>query len=350
MTRRLLCLPAAVLLTLLLASSALAATPEPRIVNGTAAAQGEYPAQGFLLIDDDPLHTGYDGFCGGTLVGSRQFLTAAHCATKNLGGGNSLPLAPARFLVRLGNVDSTSTADEYSVVANSVNDDFDSGTFENDSAMLTLNRPAPYQPMRVVGENETSLWAVGTPARIIGWGALEEGGATPDDLLEANVPIIADARCDSSYPGEFVPSVMICAADALGTPPASSHDTCQGDSGGPLLVPDGGFFALAGITSWGEGCSNPGQARRLRPRRRPASERVGPQPHAGGRLRVQPRTAGQRVRGAAPRPLATRRVPATTRRSSGTSTTTGPSRRTARRARACRTSSRPRVSRSSGSR
>ena len=53
MTRRLLCLPAALLLALLLSSSALAAKPERRIVNGTEAAQGEYPAQGFLGINTD---------------------------------------------------------------------------------------------------------------------------------------------------------------------------------------------------------------------------------------------------------------------------------------------------------
>ncbi len=258
MRRSLLCLPAAIMLTFFVSSSALAAAPEPRIVNGTEAAQGEYPAQGFLLIEDDPVHTGYDAFCGGTLVGSRQFLTAAHCATKNLGGGSSIPLSASSFLIRLGSIDSTPPEpDEYSVVANNVNNAFNSETYQNDSAMLTLNRPAPYATMRVVGENETALWAPGTLARIIGWGTVSSGGGSPDNLLKADVPIIADSRCDSSYPGGFDASVMVCAADALGTPPSGSHDTCQGDSGGPLLVPDGGFFALAGITSWGEGCANP---------------------------------------------------------------------------------------------
>jgi secreted trypsin-like serine protease len=258
MPRRLLCLPTAILLALLASSSALAAKPEPRIINGTDAAQGEYPAQGFLQInlDADPA---YEAFCGGTLVGSRQFLTAAHCATNDLG----LALPAAAFRIRLGNVDRTPpTPDEYFVTTNDVNDDYNSETFQNDSAMLTLDRPANYEPMRVVGDNEDALWAPGTIARIIGWGELcaPISCSTSDLLQKADVPIIPDSRCDADYPSapdDFDPTVMVCAADAEGTPPASSHDTCQGDSGGPLLVPDGGFFALAGITSWGVGCADP---------------------------------------------------------------------------------------------
>ena len=121
---------------------------------------------------------------------------------------------------------------------------------------------ANYEPMRVVGDNEDALWAPGTLARIIGWGELCSPISCSDsDLLQkADVPIIPDSRCEADYPSapdDFDATVMVCAADPEGTPPTTSHDTCQGDSGGPLLVPDGGFFALAGITSWGIGCADP---------------------------------------------------------------------------------------------
>src|SRR5215210_6469780 len=135
MPRRLLCLPAAALLALVLSATAVASPPGSRIVNGTQASQGEYPAQGFLQInlDADPA---YEAFCGGTLVGSRQFLTAAHCATNDLG----LALPPGSFRIRLGNVDrSPASPDEYFVTVNDVNEDYLSATFQNDTAMLTLN-------------------------------------------------------------------------------------------------------------------------------------------------------------------------------------------------------------------
>jgi secreted trypsin-like serine protease len=252
--RRLLCLLAAALLAHILSAPAMAA-PEPRIVNGAPASQGEYPAQGFLEINLD-LDPDYDAFCGGTLVGSRHFLTAAHCTTN---GGLKLPASS--FRIRLGNVDRTPAApDEYFVVNNDSNTAFNPATFQNDSAMLTLNRPAPYAPMRVVDDDEDALWAPGVLARIIGWGTTSAGGPDSDLLLEANVPRISDQRCDQAYPfppDDFDPATMVCAADAQGTPPSQSHDTCQGDSGGPLLVPSRGVFALAGITSWGVGCADP---------------------------------------------------------------------------------------------
>ena len=230
--------------------------PEPRIVNGTPAAQGEYPAQGFLPIDTNGDST-FDSFCGGTLVGARQFLTAAHCATEN-----GVELSPQSFQVRLGNVDRNNTSDTYSVIANDANDGYDPDTSEaNDTAMLTLNRPAPYTPLRVVDLGEESLWDEGTPARIIGWGTTSSGATSSPTLLqEANVPIVSDNRCETAY-FSFTPfdrQTMVCAADPQTTPPGEAHDTCQGDSGGPLMVPEAsGAFVLVGVTSFGIGCADP---------------------------------------------------------------------------------------------
>ena len=76
MSRRRSLLPAAALLALCLAAPA----PAAAIVHGQPVAEnGIYPAQGLLRIDTDDTIPGYEEFCGGTLIGSRQFLTAARC-------------------------------------------------------------------------------------------------------------------------------------------------------------------------------------------------------------------------------------------------------------------------------
>ena len=264
MSRRLLGLPACALLALVLAAPASAADFQPRIVHGTAAAQGEYPAQGFLLIEDDPTHAGFDAFCGGTLVGTRQFLTAAHCATQDLGGAPSVPPPANSFLVRMGSIDRRVTTDEYTATNNDVNDAFNSATFQNDSAMLTLNRPAPYEPMRVVDDGEDALWAAGTTARIIGWGTTSSGGTSSNFLLKADVPDHPRQPLHRRLPRVRAgPERRLRSGhDGLrgrrSRHPALRHARhLPGRLGGPLLVPDGDFFADAGIVSWGNGCADP---------------------------------------------------------------------------------------------
>jgi hypothetical protein len=237
----------AVAALLVLVSTATAGVPDP-IVGGSPADPGEYPAQGALFINTDA-DPAYEGLCGGTLVGSRHFLTAAHCVDS----GDGTPLSAARFLVVLGinDISSVPAENRYSVQAVDENVSFTPDPPTNDTAMLMLANPAPYQPLRVIGTDEAAKWTPGTPARIIGWGTTAQGGGGPisTQLLEANVPIISDGQCSFDYGSLFDPSTMLCAYDG-------AHDTCQGDSGGPLMVPDGAGLVLVGITSWGIGCAD----------------------------------------------------------------------------------------------
>ena len=219
--------------------------PPQTIVGGEPASPGEYPAQGAL----DVRIGGSTYHCGGSLVGSRYFLTAAHCAVNNAG----VPLSASSFKVKLGSVNRNVGMTEYAVSAVDVNAGFSPLSFQNDSAMLTLSSAAPYPPLRVVRADESQKWAPGTSARIIGWGTTcSEFCDESDVLLEADVPIVSDGACSTAYGSDFDANTMVCAYDA-------THDTCQGDSGGPLMVPDGSSgFVLAGITSWGIGCAEEG--------------------------------------------------------------------------------------------
>jgi trypsin len=210
------------------------------IVGGTPASPGEYPAQAFLEIDDGA------GFCGGTLIESTLLLTAAHCVTDF---GEVLTVG--RLRVGLGHVARNQISDFYGVAGVDVHSGYDPFTSNgNDLALVRLDRPAPYAPLRVIRTDEQTKWAAGTNATIIGWGTTSFGGPTSNELLEATAPIVADQDCADAYPLEFDVSTMVCAGNG-------PTDTCQGDSGGPLMVPDGpNARVLAGVTSWGQGCAD----------------------------------------------------------------------------------------------
>jgi secreted trypsin-like serine protease len=231
------------LLTLALCAPAQAAN-QPRIINGGPASPGEYPAQGVLRQNNSFI-------CGGTLVSNRYFLTAAHCVTDRF-TGNLEPLG--EFSVKLGNVDRDA-GQTFTFFALDRNTAYDFETFDNDSALFTLSTPAPpaFEPMRVIEEDETSLWSAGRATTLIGWGLTVDGDDDSDSqvLLETTAPMRADEDCEagSAYGADFHRATMVCAGNG-------TTDTCQGDSGGPMMVSDGSFLVLAGLTSWGGPCAS----------------------------------------------------------------------------------------------
>jgi secreted trypsin-like serine protease len=232
---RLACLSA--LLGLLLCAPAQA-EPQPRIIGGHEASQGEYPAQGELLEDGNFI-------CGGSLVSNRYFLTAGHCVGDH-------PTDASRYSVRLGDVRlDAGQVFQFSALERNAAYSEAAEVPHNDTALFTLTTPAPSadEPIRLVTTGENPLWSAGRQATLIGWG---DTGLSSESqvLLETTTPMRSDTDCANAYHSDFSATEAVCAGDG-------NTDTCQGDSGGPMMVSDGSFLILAGLTSWGIGCADP---------------------------------------------------------------------------------------------
>ncbi len=218
----------------LLAAPGASAAPQP-IVGGTTTTTTSYPY--VMQITD----ANQNQFCGGTLVSPTKVVTAAHCM---VGESTSSVRVVGGRTYRNG---TNGTVARVSRIWIQPSDR--SVTRGDDVAVLTLSTSMPYSPINYVTPSQTSLYAAGTTARILGWGTTSSGGSSSNQLRTATVPITSDSSCGSAYGSDFVQSDMVCAGYSSG-----GVDTCQGDSGGPLII--GGV--LAGITSWGEGCAEAG--------------------------------------------------------------------------------------------
>src|SRR4051794_18104287 len=182
-------------------------------------------------------------FCGGSLLGARTVLTAAHCAARVADGGAEV-LAGRTNLLDTG-------GQRVRVVSVAIHPGFDAATFRNDVALLRLAAPVGRATMTL-----GSAPAPGTSATVLGWGALAEGQRTQTAWLQAgSVPVLDDASCAAALAPGFDPATQLCAGA-----PGVSADACQGDSGGPLVVGS----VQVGVISNGRGCGrSPGIYARL---------------------------------------------------------------------------------------
>ncbi|RSD24886.1 S1 family peptidase [Amycolatopsis eburnea] len=208
---------------------------QARIVGGEKASLGDHPYAVFLTDG------GGNQFCGAVIVSSTAVATAAHCAK-----------AVAKQDIRVVAGREDKRTDDGQVLGVSkvwISKGYSDPTQGDDVAVLTVRGQLDYRPAKLPGSDDTSVYATGTKATVLGWGRVADGGARSDYLRSVDVPLVSDSECSADY-NVYNQKTMVCAGY-----PEGGKDACQGDSGGPLVVGD----TLIGIVSFGDGCGKAGK-------------------------------------------------------------------------------------------
>jgi len=216
-----------------------------RIVNGTSTTAGAYPwTVGIQFVDKL--------YCGGSLITKDFVMTAAHC----LKG-----ISTSRVRLILGDHDRRrNSGNQVTRLIDRVfiHPNFVKKTFNNDIALIKMNRPVEYsayiRPVCLPTENRSYN---GKNTTVVGWGKMSEGGRPADVLQEVVVPVITQRKCrhETRYRKKEITNNMFCAGYDKGV-----LDACQGDSGGPMVWrgEDHDAYRQIGIVSWGQGCARSG--------------------------------------------------------------------------------------------
>uniref|UniRef100_A0A2P2HYZ9 Trypsin-1-like n=1 Tax=Hirondellea gigas TaxID=1518452 RepID=A0A2P2HYZ9_9CRUS len=214
-----------------------------RIVGGKETSPNKYPWVVSLVMASIKYN-----FCGGALITDSYVLTAAHCTANQKAGSLAIYLGMHNIadMRRSGGIKRRVKRIIQHPKYNETDNDYDIALVEIDRVDI-FSAGSRMRPICLPSTNRDYEGTMGTVA---GWGTVSDGGQSSEVLLEVEVPIISNYKCNSVY--NMITDRMLCAG-------RKNTDSCQGDSGGALWVKaPGGHREVVGIVSFGYGCGKEG--------------------------------------------------------------------------------------------
>ncbi|RLU24611.1 hypothetical protein DMN91_002700 [Ooceraea biroi] len=207
-----------------------------RVVGGEEALPGRWPWMAAIFLHGSRRT---EFWCGGSLIGPRHILTAAHCTRDQRQRPDDEPSSPETYAVR-----EIHAHPKFSRVG-----------FYNDIAVLELTRPvrrSPYVIPICLPQVRSRMQLAGTRPTVVGWGTTYYGGKESTVQRQAVLPVWRNEDCNAAY-FQPITSNFLCAGYTQG-----GKDACQGDSGGPLMLRIDERWTQIGIVSFGNKCGEPG--------------------------------------------------------------------------------------------
>lgn len=212
-----------------------------RIVGGQIAQPHQFPYQVALLTFLPSL--GGEGFCGGSLIGTRTVLTAAHCVD---GGTSGTAIFGAHFW---RNAEGNQHRITFTGAHILLHPSWNAQLVQNDVAVVQLPSVVPTIPSVIraailPSQSDVNYDFANEDAVASGWGVFSQENPVVSDVLR--------------YVYDNVITVNQCAISTIGLANANNicmtgtqnRGVCNGDSGGPLTVRRGGESMHVGIASF----------------------------------------------------------------------------------------------------